>query len=218
MAVRISLPQMVHCWGVTANMVQCCCCFRHRFAQVSYLRGARAGQTERVQHTLIFLVEAAAVAQPDDAAVASISDAQAAQARKAAAAEELLAASRALALAQEVRPSMFGAMAVRCDVAWVCTRKRGEGERFLRINKAVDSAHEKLGMRSDTQVSEGNLSCWKAASNHHFVVLGVLIRALRTIAAGAPLQVQQDSPGKLVYTSDCSQPVLQAHNAHCLHT
>ena len=75
---------------------------RHRFAEVSYARTNDRGIISQMQRTVIFLVDAAAVAQPDASAQAAIATAQAADAAKRNASERLQAATQEAASRQEV--------------------------------------------------------------------------------------------------------------------
>ena len=81
------------------HLVMC----RHKFAQASYLRLGKNGSPKGVEHTVIYLIQAASVAVTDKAALDSIAEAHTAQARQAAAAQELAEASHYAEAAQQVQ-------------------------------------------------------------------------------------------------------------------
>ena len=75
---------------------------RHKFAEVRSIRLGKKGGPQHVQHTLIFLVDAAAVAHSDHSAAARVAEAYQAQELHGAAAQELQEATLAATDAVQV--------------------------------------------------------------------------------------------------------------------
>jgi hypothetical protein len=75
---------------------------RERFTEYSYLRGAGKGTLEHTEHTVVFLVDAWTLAQPDAAAAVAIAKAKEAPAAELAARKEAVEADEAEASAAKV--------------------------------------------------------------------------------------------------------------------
>ena len=76
--------------------------FRHRFLEVQYQRAAVAGYPEHTERTVLFLVDAWSLAQPDEAAAATIAAAGAAPEQETAAKQAVGEAQSAATRASEV--------------------------------------------------------------------------------------------------------------------
>ena len=85
----------LHCAATNLALTEYLAC-RHRVGQVDYLRLAKSGSPKGIEHTAIFLIQAAAVA------LRSIAEAGSAKEKQAAAAQAVDDAKRAAEAAQQV--------------------------------------------------------------------------------------------------------------------
>ena len=76
---------------------------RHRFADIRYERAAKNGGPEHTEHSLMYLVDASALARPDEVAAAAVMAAREAPAREAAAKRAVAEAEAASKEAAQVQ-------------------------------------------------------------------------------------------------------------------